>query len=269
MCILKLDEINTCKEMVFMSKELSDILKIKLNKLGIGTWKAQLGNLLEAMCGNATVEHDYARGHADAGIVEAELPASSTVVLHFSNSDAAANFLIPDDVYKTYVVINGTNYNVTLKAGSKGQVIPKGLLTVVYAKDGFQVIGDSVTLDGLQTFTNKTLSAPIINNPVITGAKYDQDTFVVHAFEGDDVVWNVTYDELKNSAFIVGSATGAVTVTLPARPTANKTLPIINMSGQAVTVKGPGEDVGVTIVATKNAILYYFQNVVVRLTPDA
>lgn len=123
------------------------------------------------------------------------------------------------------------------------------------------------------TFTNKTLTAPTINGgtinePVIKKAKHDGNSFVTHDF-GEETTWTLTAAEAQNDIIIVRTTTDAATIILPDTATDTKQFTIFNSaSSHAVTVKGEGDDTGVTIAAGKNAIIVEIQNQVYRITAD-
>lgn len=97
---------------------------------------------------------------------------------------------------------------------------------------------------------------------------HDGNSFVTHDF-GEETTWTLTAAEAQNDILLSGNTTDASTIILPNTTTDTKQFTIFNStSNHAVTVKGEGDDTGVTIAAGKNAIIVEIQNHVYRITAD-
>ena len=83
------------------------------------------------------------------------------------------NVIFSHEIINSYVIWNASDQTATLKchsgatvafvSGSMGIIYSNGV--GVYALTGST--GTTVTLDGVQTLTNKTLTAPVLNSPVL------------------------------------------------------------------------------------------------------
>jgi hypothetical protein len=259
-------------------KELSDKLKFGLNKMGIAARKAKLGNFLDSLGSFAKITVDYEEGHETVELLEDDLPASPIVFIQVDNSDATATLTVPTGVFKLYIVrnISSNTLRFTPKGGNYYAVAAGDILVLIEITAGtFAKLGDTVTASSPTTFTNKTLTAPTINGgtineSVIKKAKHDGASIITHNFEEDALTWAMTADDAKNDIIVVGTTAGAATIILPDRTTDTKQFTIFNSaSSYAVTVKGEGEDVGVTIAAGKSAIIFELQNHVYRITDDS
>lgn len=254
-----------------MSKELSEIMKMKLNKMSLGAYKPKLGDFLESLGGGATINVDFNDG-SEFTVVESEMPASPFVYLYITNTDEAPVLNVPKTVYKVYLVYNNTDYAVTIKAGTIGFAAPAGFKTIVFVGTMFIEIGNEVKLTAMQTLTNKTLTSPtinggIINDPVISLAKHEGTSYVMHNFDEDNT-WTVTGEEMKSDIIMLAGGTDALTVVLPNVPHDTKQFTLYNYSSQNALIKGEGEDVGITVAGGKTAILWELQNHVMRITAD-
>lgn len=257
--------------------ELSDKIKYRLNKMGLAARKLKLGDFLDNIGGFARITVDYEEGHEALELLEEDIPANPIVFIGVGNSDAAAVLIVPTGVLKLYVVQN-TSSNVlsfTPKSGIAYDVAAGEVAILVESSPRrFTRLGDTVTASSVVTFTNKTLTAPTINGgainePVIKKAKHDGNSFVTHDF-GEETTWTLTAAEAQNDILLPGNTTADSIIILPDTTTDTKQFTIFNStSSHAVTVKGEGEDIGVTIEAGKNAIIFEIQNHVYRITADA
>ena len=176
-----------------------------------------------------------------------------------------------------YIVRNDSNnaLRFTPKDGNYYAVAAGDIAVLVEITAGtFAKLGDTVTASSATTFTNKTLTAPTINGgtinePVIKKAKHDGNSFVTHDF-GEETTWTLTAAEAQNDILISWNTTADSIIILPDTTTDTKQFTIFNStSNHAVTVKGEGDDTGVTIAAGKNAIIVEIQNHVYRVTDDS
>ena len=256
--------------------ELSDKIKYRLNKMGLAARKLKLGDFLDSLGGFAKITVDYEEDHDPVELLEEDLPANPIVFIEVDNSDTTAVLTVPTGILKLYIVRNDSSnaLRFTPKGGNYYAVAAGDIAVLVEITAGtFAKLGDTVTASSATTFTNKTLTAPTINGgainePVIKKAKHDGNSFVTHDF-GEETTWTLTAAEAQNDILLSGNTTDASTIILPNTTTDTKQFTIFNStSNHAVTVKGEGDDTGVTIAAGKNAIIVEIQNHVYRITAD-
>jgi len=143
-----------------------------------------------------------------------------------------------------------------------------------------------VSLTGVETLTNKTLTAPTISGGAITGASIttpamtggtaagtaltSPDTYysaALHDYDAGVADWVLSDAEAKNRYLVVTNAGGAVNAIIPAA-SIYKEFAVLNTSGQALTVISAA-GTGIVIASTKSAIVYFDGTNVLRLTVDA
>jgi hypothetical protein len=131
------------------------------------------------------------------------------------------------------------------------------------------------TLTGAETLTNKTLTAPVVNTPAITGGTIagavisSPDIYVVissHDYAAGAADWELSAAEAKSSIITATNANDACAIV--ATPDSGKVYWIKNGTGQALTIKA-AEQTGVTIANGKTAAVYGNATDFVRLTADA
>ncbi len=258
--------------------ELSDKIKYRLNKMGLAARKLKLGDFLDSLGGFAKITVDYEEDHDPVELLEEDLPANPIVFIEVDNSDTTAVLTVPTGILKLYIVRNDSSnaLRFTPKGGNYYAVAAGDIAVLVEITAGtFAKLGDTVTASSLTTFTNKTLTAPTINSgtinePVIKKAKHDGHSFVTHSFGEEETTWTMTAAEAQNDIIMVGNTNADSTIILPDTTTDTKQFTVFNStSSHAVTVKGEGDDTGVTIAAGKNAIIVEIQNQVYRITADA
>jgi len=257
--------------------ELSDKIKYRLNKMGLAARKLKLGDFLDGLGGFAKITVDYEEGNDPVELLEEDLPANPIVFIEVDNSDAEATLTVPTGILKLYIVKNSSDnaLRFTPKGGNYYSVASKETMVLVQNYTSFEKLGDTITASSATTFTNKTLTAPTINGgtinePVIKSAKHDGHSFVTHSFGEEETTWTMTAAEAQNDIIMVGNTNADSTIILPDTTTDTKQFTVFNSySSHAVTVKGEGDDTGVTIAAGKNAIIVEIQNQVYRITDDS
>jgi hypothetical protein len=257
--------------------ELSDKIKYRLNKMGLAARKLKLGDFLDSLGGFAKITVDYEEDHDPVELLEEDLPANPIVYIEVDNSDAEATLTVPTGILKLYIVKNSSDnaLRFTPKGGNYYSVASKETMVLVQNYTSFEKLGDTVTASSATTFINKTLTAPTINGgtinePVIKKAKHDGHSFVTHSFGEEETTWTMTAAEAQNDIIMVGNTNADSTIILPDTTTDTKQFTVFNSySSHAVTVKGEGDDTGVTIAAGKNAIIVEIQNQVYRITDDS
>jgi hypothetical protein len=155
-----------------MANTTSTTLKLTVQATGenSGTW-GQITNT------NLLILEQAIGGYDDIGVTSgATLTFSNGVLSNGKNQvlkligtiAGAVNVVIPDGIEKTYIVNNATTgaHSVTFKTSS-GSGVTFGATdksTKILFTDGTNVIDTgTVSLTGVQTLTNKTLTAPILD----------------------------------------------------------------------------------------------------------
>jgi hypothetical protein len=267
---------------------LTDKLKTALNRIAPGAFKAKLGDRLSEMEGFGVLTHDYGTAHADKTYTLEDLPCTPIVYIHLKGGDAAANLILPPDSNKLFIVYNGSAQTMTVKAdGESGVALTTGVKALVWG-NGTDIVThpDSipdVTLTGVQTLTNKTLTAPVIATIENTGTltlptstdtlvgRATTDTLtnktltapvinapdltfgvVTHDYDGGDTAWTLSAAEEKAMILIATNAGGAVDAI--ATPTSGKVYIVVNSTGQTLTFKASGKT-GVEIANGVTAIV--------------
>lgn len=220
------------------------------------------------------VTKDLAGGHADVTLTGTEL--MHDIIILTGAADAGFNVIFNASNIKSYAVINASGQIATLKnAAGTTVTVADGAVGIVL-NDGTNIVtlsglsGTAMTLAGVQTATNKTLTSPVLNTPVINGAvgstfgsasEIEKDIAAGHA----DVV--LTDAELLNDVIkLIGAGDAGFNLVLKA--TVKKTYLIDNQSGQEVTVKNAaGTTIGVA--TTMRAIVWNNGTDIIRITADA
>lgn len=162
-----------------MASTYSPLLRVELISTGdqSGTWGSttnqNLGTILEdAVAGTASI--DVTSGNVTLTSVDGGADQSRCMILDVSGTPGVSRNVIAPASSKIYVVINGSDSNIVLKTSSStGLTIAAGEnLVTAYDGSDFVLIASSVsdtlvTLTGVQTLTNKTLTSPKIGTVIL------------------------------------------------------------------------------------------------------
>jgi hypothetical protein len=153
------------------------------------------------------------------GAFTVTLPATPSVGAQVVVADAGANWGTNNlTVGRNGSTIGGLAQDLVCDlSGVSVQLVYDGTTWEVYAQVGGQG-GNVVTLDGVQTLTNKTLTAPVINQPVV-----QQNVQVISTNTG----------AVASRVYVI---TASLTLTLPASPTAGDWVTVQNSSGTTTAV---------------------------------
>jgi hypothetical protein len=210
-----------------MANTTSTTLKLTVQATGenSGTW-GQITNT------NLLILEQAIGGYDDIGVTSgATLTFSNGVLSNGKNQvlkligtiAGAVNVVIPDGIEKTYIVNNATTgaHSVTFKTSS-GLGVTFGATdksTKILFTDGTNVIDTgTVSLTGVQTLTNKTLTAPILDE--------------INDSNGNEEIIFTTTASAVNEITIANAATGN-------RPNISVTGDDTNI-GLSVSTKGTG-----------------------------
>jgi hypothetical protein len=210
-----------------MANTTSTTLKLTVQATGenSGTW-GQITNT------NLLILEQAIGGYDDIGVTSgATLTFSNGVLSNGKNQvlkligtiAGAVNVVIPDGIEKTYIVNNATTgaHSVTFKTSS-GSGVTFGATdksTKILFTDGTNVIDTgTVSLTGVQTLTNKTLTAPILDE--------------INDSNGNEEIIFTTTASAVNEITIANAATGN-------RPNISVTGDDTNI-GLSVSTKGTG-----------------------------
>jgi hypothetical protein len=210
-----------------MANTTSTTLKLTVQATGenSGTW-GQITNT------NLLILEQAIGGYDDIGVTSgATLTFSNGVLSNGKNQvlkligtiAGAVNVVIPDGIEKTYIVNNATTgaHSVTFKTSS-GSGVTFGATdksTKILFTDGTNVIDTgTVSLTGVQTLTNKTLTAPILDE--------------INDSNGNEEIIFTTTASAVNEITIANAATGN-------RPDISVTGDDTNI-GLSVSTKGTG-----------------------------
>ena len=226
--------------------------------------KARVGKLIAMSVNTATI--NLAGGHADQTLTPEQL--MTNIIFLTGAADAGFNIIFNVAYPNTYVIINGSGQIATLKnaAGATTTVADGAIAQVQNNGVGMIALtgqtGTQATLTGVQTMTNKTLTAPVINAATYGSlAEVAKDIGAGHA--------DITLNAAERTAEVIkltGAGDGGFNLIL--NVDTKKTYLIDNQTGQACTVKNAA---GTTIVVatTKRAILWNDGTNIVRITADA
>lgn len=162
-----------------MASTYSPLLRVELIGTGdqSGTWGAttneNLGTVLEdAIAGTASL--DVTSGNITLTTVDGGADQSRCMILNVSGTPGTTRNIVAPASSKIYVVINDSNDSIVLKtSASTGLTIASGEnLIAAYDGSDFVAVATSftatvVTLDGVQTLTNKTLTSPKIGTALL------------------------------------------------------------------------------------------------------
>lgn len=199
-----------------MASTYSTNLKIELIGTGdqSGTWgtttNTNLGTLIEeAIAGYVT------QAVTDGAATVLTIPNGTSsngrnYVIELTGTLSAARTVEVPAVDKPYIFFNNTTggYAVTVKvSGQTGVTIANGKKAIVYTNstDVIEVVNAPVSEAGTQTLTNKTLTSPAINTPVIVGGTIN-DTAI-----GASTPDSGAFTTLSASGALTASSTLAVT----------------------------------------------------------
>ena len=211
------------------------------------------------------------------------------------------NVIFSHEIQNYYVIWNASGYTATLKCHSGATVtIADGGMGIYYSNGvGMYALtgstGTTVTLDGVQTLTNKTLTAPVIatiaqnatGSQIMTLPNTASDTLV--GLAATQTLTNKTLDGFVRGTPVADLDFGATaTVTLSA---ATKLATVLNATGAtgAAVIVGPSESrlyhvinactgtltikktagTGVTFAAGVNGIVIYNGTDYIKLVTSA
>lgn len=130
-----------------------------------------------------------------------------------------------------------------------------------YSASHWEVLcGTIAIIDAVQTITNKTLTAPVINTPDII---HKQTT---HDYSGAAADWTLTSGESKAETLVVSNSNADTNIIAPT--TAGRRYIVVNHTDYNVTIKKNG-GAGVKIAAGAVVWVEYIGSDYIRLTPDA
>lgn len=207
-----------------------------------------LGTRLEEFEAYGVLAHSYGNANAAKTYAAADLPIAPVVRITLTAANAAADLVLPAATNKLYVIYNNSGQTITAKVtGQTGIALANGGKYLIWS-NGTDIVCSvpEVTLNGAETLTNKTLTAPAVTSPNTTEATASHD------YAGAAVDWTLSAAELKCGILVATNAIAAVNAIFT--PTAGKVYVVKNTSGQALTVKAAGQT-GVVIASTKKAIV--------------
>ncbi len=162
-----------------MASTYSPLLRVELIGTGdqSGTWgittNENLGTILEdAIAGTATI--DVTAGSATLTTVDGGADQARCMILKVVGTPGTSRNIVAPATSKVYMVINGSDSDVVLKTSSSTGVTVATSANIVAAYNGsdFVAIAEAlpdnvVTLDGVQTLTNKTLTSPKVGTALL------------------------------------------------------------------------------------------------------
>lgn len=196
-----------------------------------GTWgdttNLNLGTLLESAITNA-VDITFANATYTLSTNNGLPDEARNAVLNLTGTNSAAQNLLAPEVEKTYIVVNNTGANVTIKTtavGSNGVTVPN-LATRIVWSDGtdFFAAGSPLAVTagtGISVATTADLSTITLANTGVTANTYSAPTITVNA-QGQ-----ITS---ASSASIVNTATGTANAITVSASTGNVTFAIASGS---------------------------------------
>lgn len=162
-----------------MASTYSPLLRVELPGTGdqSGTWgittNTNLGTILEdAIAGTATL--DVTSGNVTLTEVDGAADQSRCMILKVTGTPGTSRNIVAPALSKVYMIINGSDDSVVLKtSASTGVTVGTGAnIVAAYNGSDFVAIAEAlpdnvVTLDGVQTLTNKTLTSPKVGTAVL------------------------------------------------------------------------------------------------------
>jgi protein involved in polysaccharide export with SLBB domain len=162
-----------------MASTYSPLLRVELIGTGdqSGTWgittNANMGTVLEdAIAATATL--NVTAGNVTLTTVDGGADQSRCMILKVTGTPGTSRNIIAPALSKVYMVINGSDAAVVLKtSASTGVTIaPSANIVAAYNGSDFVAIAEAlpnnvVTLDGVQTLTNKTLTSPKVGTAIL------------------------------------------------------------------------------------------------------
>ena len=210
-----------------------------------------------------TVSHDYASAHADWTLNASEQASRLLIV---SNASQAANIVALPNNGQIYILVNGSGYNITIKAAGQSGVTTANSTTTMVRGTGTDFAAVSTT-QSLSAIDNIPIGGTTPSTGVFTTFGAQTGSTFAADFAGGNATIAMTAAQC--AAFNISAtnaATGAAIIRVP-----NATLKMFllnNTSGQAVsltTVSGTG----ISVANAKCALLFADGTNVLRVTADA
>lgn len=265
----------------------------------ISKGKVKVGKLIVEKLNIVT--RDLGSGHVDQTLTNDEL--KSNIIFLTGTADAGFNVIFNTAFTNYYTVVNKSGQIATLKNTAGATVTVADGAVGIVQNDGTNIItlsglsGTAVTTTGVQTLTNKTLTAPIVasayqdagktklmslpdaasdtlvslaatqtlTNKTLTTPKVKQYV-ASHNYAGAAVDWTLSASELLANTLSVTNANGVVNAILDA--TVTNIYLVDNQSGHNLTLKNVAGTT-ITVASTKRAIVYNDGTNIVRITADA
>ena len=226
--------------------------------------KALVGKLIPEKLNIVT--RDLGTGHLDQTLTNEEMKCN--IIFLTGAADAGFNVIFNVAWTNFYVVVNESGQIATLKNAAGATVAVADSAVGIVMNDGTNIVtlsglsGTAVTLAGVQTLINKTLTAPIINGALYGSLnEVAKDIAAGHA----DITLTAT-ERMTDVVKLTGVGDGGFNLIL--NVDTKKMYLIDNQSGQACTVMNAAGTT--TVVATgKRAIVWNDGTNVVRITADA
>lgn len=217
-----------------MASTYSPLLRVELPGTGdqSGTWgittNTNLGTILEdAVAGTATL--DVTAGNVTLTEVDGAADQSRCMILKVTGTPGASRNIVAPALSKVYMVINGSDDAVVLKtSASTGVTVGTGAnIVAAYNGSDFVAIAEAlpdnvVTLDGVETLTNKTLTSPKVGTAVLDtsgnelvkvspAASAVNEITIANASTSNPPSISATGDDTNINLSLVPKGTGVVT----------------------------------------------------------
>jgi hypothetical protein len=218
-----------------MASSYSTDLKLEIMVTGenAGTWgditNTNLNILQQAIAGYESVALNATTG-ATLTFSNGALSNGKNAVLNLTGTlTSSVNVIIPDGIEKTYIVNNNTtgSFAVTFKttSGTGATWAAADKSTKIIYSNGTNVIDAGIVSEsGVQTLTNKTLNAPILNNPSINDSNGNEEIKLItttsavnevtiqNAATGNSPVISATGDDTNVDLTLTPKGTGKITL---------------------------------------------------------
>jgi hypothetical protein len=198
-----------------MASSFSTDLKLELMVTGenAGTWgtktNTNLNLLQQAIAGYQDISIAGSAQTTALTMDNAAISNARNAVIKLTGTTTGNQVVtVPDGIEKTYIVQNGTvgAFTVEFKtAGGTGVTFgTTDKSTKILFVDGTNVIDTgTVSLTGVQTLTNKTLTSPTINTATLTSPKIDQ----INDSNGNEEIIFTTTASAVNEITVANAAT--------------------------------------------------------------